>query len=261
MWAFGGWKVNRVADPGFELVLPQDQPTVEALRRSPWLHPYFVTDDWSLRIGSAALVVRGGHLVAVVDPWLAFDDPTRFEPRLKALEEIGVRPQDVDVVINSHVDGLGANVVPESDQPAFPKARYLVPAAEIDAVRAGQRPGAEPLAALAAVGAVEPVTAPVELADGLTVVDLPGHTAGHVGVRIGSTEAGAIIVGHLFLHPAQIANTGSVLGDFDPTRLRRTREELLRECADQGTLLIGPLFGAPGAGHVVLTPDGWALET
>ena len=86
-WNLGSAEVTRVEDPGFELTLPQDDATTAALQRSAWLAPQFVDDDWSLRIGSSATVIRAGDAVVLVDPFLAFggdDDlapPSRCAPR------------------------------------------------------------------------------------------------------------------------------------------------------------------------------------
>ena len=99
-----------------------------ALQAAPWLAPHFVTDDWSLDIGSSCTVIRTPDAVALVDPFLAFDDAERLGPRLQALRDAGVEADDVDVVINTHVDGVGVNVLLDGS-PTFPSARYLVPRA------------------------------------------------------------------------------------------------------------------------------------
>jgi hypothetical protein len=39
----GGWTITRIGDPGFELMLAQDEATRAVLQRSHWLHPTFVT--------------------------------------------------------------------------------------------------------------------------------------------------------------------------------------------------------------------------
>lgn len=247
-WDFAEWRVTRIEDPGFELILPSE---ADVLRRSPWLSPQFVTDDWQLRVGSSAILVQGPGVTALVDPWLAFDGD--FEARLGALAAAGVQPGAVDVVVNSHVDGLGANMRPGTAEKAFPNARYLLAAAEVAEIEAGRRPGAEQL-----LDVVEAASGPVELAPGLGVEPLPGHTAGHVGVVVGAPAA-ALITGHLFLHPAQIANTDVILGDFDPDLLRATRRETLDRCVDSGVTLIGPLFAAPGGGRIRRDGDRWEL--
>ena len=221
-WQAGAWTITRVADPGFELILPQDDATRSTLQQSPWLQPLFVTDDWSLRIGSSALLLTGPGPTVLVDPWLAFAGDS--EARRAAL---GTTP---DIIVNSHVDGPGENA-------AFPDARRLLPPEEIT------EPGWEE-------------ATPGPLADGLEIVDLPGHNPGHIGVRVGDE---ALIVGHLFLHPAQVANPTSVLGDHDPAVLRATRQAVLEEAAANGTLLIGPIWAAPGAGRVHRDGGRWAL--
>ena len=256
-WQVEGWTITRVADPGFVLELPQDDAARATLQRSPWLHPAFVTDEWALRVGSSTLVVTDGDLVVVVDPWLAFDDSDRHAPRMAALAAAGWGPDDVDVVVNSHIDGIGANVDPATGMPAFPRARYLVPGAEMEALAAGERAGCEGHLEVERAGLLERYDEPVQFAPGLVVDALPGHNVGHYGVLVGD-PAGAVVVGHLFLHPAQIANPDSVLGDHDPATLVATRRALLTRCEQEGMVLIGPLFEAPGG--VSFGPareDGW----
>ena len=258
-WQVGGWTVTRVEDPGFELVLAQDDATRAALQRSPWLHPRFVTDDWALRVGSSAIVLSDGQTTVLVDPWLAFDDPARFGPRLDALAEAGWAADQVDVVVNSHIDGVGANADPATGAPAFPRARYFVPGVEMTELAEGRRPGAEGLLDVERAGVLDRYDDRIEPAAGIVVDALPGHNPGHYGVYVGE-PAEAVIVGHLFLHPAQIANPDSVLEDHDPGTLRATRRALLERCERDGLLLIGPLFEAPGGGTVARHDGRWQLE-
>jgi glyoxylase-like metal-dependent hydrolase (beta-lactamase superfamily II) len=218
------------------------------------LHPQFVTDEWALTIGSSTILLTGPGPCILIDPWLAFDEPGAHERRLGALADAGVRADDVDIVVNTHADGIGANVGPDGLTATFPHARYLLPAAELTAVRAGQRTGCEAFAGLADKGLLETIeTGDMSLAAGVDIVDLPGHNAGHVGVRLGDV---AVIIGHLFLHPAQVANTASVRGDFRPDVLIRTRLDLLARAADSGTVVIGPIWADPGGGRIVRDPDG-----
>jgi glyoxylase-like metal-dependent hydrolase (beta-lactamase superfamily II) len=258
-WQAGGWTITRVADPGFELVLPQDDGTRAALQRSPWLHPRFVTDDWALRVGSSAIVLDDGALTALVDPWLAFDDPARFTSRLDALATAGWSADDVDIVINSHIDGVGANVVPTTGAPTFGRARYLVPGIEMTALADGHRPGADGLLDVERAGLLDRYDERVQPAPGVMLDPLPGHNPGHFGVYVGDPPA-AVITGHLFLHPAQIANPDVAELDHDPEAVRATRRALLDRCHREDLLLIAPLFEAPGGGTIVHDRDAWRLE-
>jgi glyoxylase-like metal-dependent hydrolase (beta-lactamase superfamily II) len=266
-WAWGAVEVTRVDDPGFELILPQDEQTTQALAATRWLHPEWVTAEQALRIGSSATLIRTPSAVVLVDPWLAFDDPARLAPRLSALRKAGVQPDDVDVVVNSHIDGVGANIGVDGE-PIFAKARYLFPVEELDDLHAGthpdQRSGAHPeidsLLALANKGRLEPMSGHEQVVPGVHLEVAPGHTRGHMVVWVGSGGQEAVVVGHLFLHPAQIADPETTTGDLDPAALTATRRKLLARCVDDDVLLIGPLFAAPGGGRV--RPDGttWRLE-
>jgi glyoxylase-like metal-dependent hydrolase (beta-lactamase superfamily II) len=257
-WQAAAWTITRIADPGFELVLPQDDATRAALRRSPWLHPRFVTDDWALRVGSSAIVISDDETTVVVDPWLAFDDPTRFVPRLDALAAAGWSADEIDVVINSHIDGVGANVDPATGAAAFRRARYLVPGVEMTHLGSGRHQGAEGLLAVERAGLLDRYDDRIEPVPGIVVEALPGHNPGHYGVYVGDPPA-AVIAGHLFLHPGQIADPDVADLDHDPATVRATRRTLLERCEREGLVLIAPLFEAPGGGTVVRHDGRWQL--
>jgi glyoxylase-like metal-dependent hydrolase (beta-lactamase superfamily II) len=259
-WTVGAIEITRVADPGFELILPQDADTTAILKATPWLHPHFVTDDHALRIGSSAICVRTPSATIVVDPFLAFDDPARHAPRLAALRAAGCDPEEVDVVINSHIDGIGANVGAD-DAPAFPNARYLLPTAELEDARAGVHggPGAS-LAALFDAGRLEAIASEGTLVPGVRLDEVGGHSRGHVVVWIDSGGERAVVVGHLFLHPAQIASPDVETGDVDPPTLFRARRTVLMRCVRDDATLLGPLFAAPGGGKVRQDGDSWRLQ-
>jgi len=260
-WTVGSIDVTRVDDPDFELILPSDDATVAVLQRSPWLAPHFVTGDWALNIGSSCTVVRTPDAVVLVDPFLAFDDADRLGPRLQALRDAGVEADDVDIVVNTHVDGIGVNVLRDGS-PTFPNARYLVPRAELEAIRAGTHgeSRADSLLALQDDGIVEATEGDETLLDGVRLEDAPGHNPGMHVVWVEDAERAAVIVGHLFLHPAQIANPSIENGDLDPVALEATRRSLLRRCTEVGALVVGPLFAPPGAGQVRPDGDAWRFD-
>lgn len=260
-WQVGDIEIARVDDPGHELVLPQDEATVAVLRRSPWLQPHFVTDDWSLRIGSSATVVRSHDDVVLVDPFLAFDDPSRADRRVQALHDAGVSPADVTVVVNTHVDGIGVNLDADGGA-AFKNARYFVPRAELEALRAGTHVDTRgaPLLELWRDGVVAAADGGEVVARGVRLEDAPGHNPGHEVVWVEDGGETAVVIGHLFLHPAQISNVENQAGDLDPTLLARTRRAVLARCVDTDATLIGPLFADPGGGMVEAAGDAWRLD-
>ncbi len=258
-WTVGAVEVLRVTDPDFDLVLEQDPATVALLRNSPWLHPEFVTDDQALRIGSSAVIIRTPSAVIVADPFLAFDDPARLAPRLAALRAVGVDAPAVTHVIISHVDGIGACVRADG-QPTFESARYLLPVAELEDAYSGNHGATgDLLVALHKDGRVDSVFDGEQPVPGVRLEDAPGHSRGHSVVWIESGGSQAVVAGHLFLHPLQIANPHVDNGDLDPERLTRTRRSLLTRCVRNDALLIAPLFAAPGGGKVRHEGDAWRL--
>ena len=259
-WTIGAIDLLRVADPDFELVLEQDLATVALLQASPWLVPHFVTDTQALRVGSSAIVVRTPSANLVIDPFLAFDDPARLAPRLAALRAAGVAPGAVTHVLLSHIDGLGASVRADGE-PSFSKARYYVPAAEMeDALGGAHGAAGDALVALHKRGLVEPLFGGEQLLPGVRIEDAPGHSRGHIVVWLESGGAQAVVTGHLFLHPAQIANPHVDNGDVDPVILERTRRHLLTRCVREDALLVAPLFTLPGGGKVRREGRGWRLQ-
>jgi hypothetical protein len=270
-WQVGNTTITRVADDDFELLVPQDDATATALRsQASWLSPSFVTDAFELRVGSSALAVETPGARVVVDPWLAFDDPDRTTPEavaridrlLTGLADAGFAPESVDVVIDTHIDGVGVNTRPTGDGevPAFPNARYVIAPEEIAALQAGLFPGAEPYEVLVERGMVDETDGPV--VGEVATERAPGHSRGHRFVRIGPPGDDAVVVGHLFLHPAQVFSPEPRPGlDEDIETAGRTRAAFLRRAADEGTLLIGPLWATPGAGTVVAgdEPGRWRL--
>jgi glyoxylase-like metal-dependent hydrolase (beta-lactamase superfamily II) len=70
-----------------------------------------------------------------------------------------------------------------------------------------------------------------EIAPGVTVVSLPGHDEGHVGLLVG-TEA--VIVADAVPHPAQLDHPEWIFGyDEDPQLAVETRRRILDEFADR----------------------------
>ena len=79
-----------------------------------------------------------------MDPWFLAnrDQPDVADTSTQLLAQLaaaGFPPDRVDFVVNSHIDGVGWNTVPDGDgwELAFPNATYLYPAEDVDAVADG----------------------------------------------------------------------------------------------------------------------------
>src|SRR5262249_8871548 len=159
--------------------------------------------DGVLRVTTAALVLQGRGPLVVVDPWTALDGPdrnapeerARYERRFDALAAAGMKPDDVDAVVNTHLDGVGSNTTPGRDREervAFTTATYSVPRGEVAALTEGKRPNAE--AVRAVLEQTTAVDAPLALDDDITIVAAPGHTPDHTAVRVSSRGETAYLI-------------------------------------------------------------------
>jgi glyoxylase-like metal-dependent hydrolase (beta-lactamase superfamily II) len=261
-WQVGDVEIVRIEDLDF--AVPSDSPVPE------WCVPDLAptTDQVGIAFSALALAADGQRIV--VDPWMANDGP-RAEPdardhaeRLLAeLSAAGFPADEVDVVVNTHLDGVGWNSRPTSDgwQPSFPNARYLYPAAELAALEAGQAiEGDAAFAELARLVDIEAVHPPNALTPSVSLDDAPGHNWGHLAVRVERAGALAIYPGHLVLTPFDIADPARADPD-DPQHAVAvvTRRRLLDELAERQGLLLTTLLGGSGAGTVHRDGTGFRL--
>jgi glyoxylase-like metal-dependent hydrolase (beta-lactamase superfamily II) len=158
-----------------------------------------------------------------------------------------------------HVDHVGWNTMLVDGQwvPTFANARYLVAEKEWqywDANEDEQEYGsvlADSVRPVVDAGLVDFVSMEEQLCDEVWLEPTPGHTPGHVSVRISSQGHNALITGDCIHHPVQMTCTDwCSSADFDQTQGQQTRESLLERYADGDVLVIGTHFATPTAGHI-----------
>jgi glyoxylase-like metal-dependent hydrolase (beta-lactamase superfamily II) len=188
----------------------------------------------------------------VLDPWLAFDDkrsepdgPERWARIAKELAAADLDPADVDTVVFTHLDGVGWALGPDDQTPGFPNARHLVTQTEIDAEAAGLRQGSHGVRRLLELGLVDRLE-PGELAPGVRVEAAPGHSTGSVVVHVDDDDGPAVMIGHLFLHPAQLIAVERAEIEPDPAKSIAVRRAVLADAKVSGAKLYGDLWAAPG---------------
>lgn len=122
------------------------------------------------------------------------------------LQELGLGPGDIDLVVNTHLhfDHAGGNTEKVDGRivPAFPNARYLVQKREWQAANHPHERNAasyldENFAVLEDSGRLELLDGDAELEPGLTVVRTGGHSEGHQIVQLESEGQGAVYLGDL----------------------------------------------------------------
>lgn len=268
--AVGGVRLTRV--PYFDVPLDPAAVglTVEQVADARWAVPAWATEDGKVLVGQAIWVLESCGRVIVVDPCCAADQFLRSGPEavghqeavLDALTRAGLPPDRVDVVVLSHLDGIGMAALVDGDgqwRPTFPNARVVLTSTELSWLdQAPEVPGLAALRALMADGVVDAVATPFGLTSEVSIHLVGGHSAGHAIVRVDSGKHHALLVGHLALSPIHLTTETSTEMSpqhFDDAAATRTLEELRAEGATGGAILIGPLWPFPGA--VELTgPDG-----
>ena len=168
-------------------------------------------------------------------------------------------------MINTHVDGIGANVAADGS-PTFPDARYLVPrrrARRRCAPAPTARPDADALLALQDDGhrRADPDAGPTVVA-GVSLEDAPGHNPGHArGVGRDGGDESPSSSATCSSTPPRSPSPHVDNGDLDPVALEADRAApCSRAASTDDALLIGPLFAAPGGGQVRPSGDTWRLD-
>ncbi|NDA08369.1 MAG: MBL fold metallo-hydrolase [Alphaproteobacteria bacterium] len=176
---------------------------------------------------------------------------------LKQLRSLGVRPEDVDIVMCTHLhaDHVGWNTKLENGRwvPTFPNARYLTGRHEYehwlaDSVE-GDKHGSfkDSVAPIVDAGQMTLLDDGSEIAHGLSVELAPGHTPGQLMVCKNNTVDGAVFCGDVIHSPLQLEfpQISSAVCN-DPALAAETRISLLSKLADNGHYLLPGHFADPG---------------
>ena len=186
---------------------------------------------------------------------------------LDEMRRVGVAPEDVDVVVNTHLhaDHCGWNTRRNDAGeyvPAFPRARYLIQRGEWEAAthpnertRATYLP--ENILPLEAAGQLDLVDGETKITDELTIIPTPGHTQDHASVVLASGQERAIYIGDMIQHPVQLERAAWVSSfDVYPLEAMETKKAVVQRAIDEQQLVVAVHCPFPGLGHMTETQDG-----
>ena len=177
----------------------------------------------------------------------------------KGLAQIGLSPAEIDIVIDTHLhdDHCTGNYRISADGarlPAFPNADYVVQRREYeDALKPNERTRAtyQPAnyAPLFASGQMRLLEGDAEIAPGVTAVTTPGHTPGHMSVRIESQGEYAAFLCDLASFAVHIERLAWMTAyDLEPLVTLETKRIWQRWALETDALLIFP--------HDIVKPAG-----
>ena len=232
-------------------------------------------------LGLHSLLLRVGGLNILIDTCVGECKPRprradwhdrKASGYLEALAAQGLRPEDVDIVLCTHLhaDHVGWNTRLSGGRwvPTFPNARYLIGRSELAHWQSeeARRPGhhnhgayADSVLPVIEAGQVETVDDGFALARGLTILPLPGHSPGQVGLSLmQGRQTQAIFCGDAIHSPLQVYRPDyNSAFCADPALAARVRAALIRRAEEEGCLLIpahlrhaaGMRVTRAGAGH------------
>lgn len=238
-----------------------------AVAAEAW-QPYasMLSDDCTtMQLTIPSFLIRSGGKTILLDTGIGSKDREFFpNGRLPdALAEAGVRPDEIDVVMATHIHldhvGWHTTLAGETYVPTFPNATHIFNRAEYEFFTAPEEAAKDDRhyvrdCVLPLDGAVEIklVDDEYKLTDELTLLPTPGHTPAHVSVAIVSGGEAGVIIGDVAHHPAQLTETGwSPIFDMNPALACETREKLAQRIEDGRMIAIGGHFPHPGVGRIV----------
>jgi len=244
-----------------------DSSEAAIARHHGWLKPNFWDDavgDLGARIQSY-LVHTPEHTV-LIDTCFGNDKERASFPAghrrqgryLDDLRAAGADPEDIDIVVctHLHIDHVGWNtrLVGGRWVPTFSRARYVFVGEEWEFWRRESQTGAEPTGCIAdsvmpvvAAGQADLVDSHHVLGKHLRFEPSPGHTPGHVCLRLRTSGGEAVFSGDLMHRTVQVAEPQwSSIFCHDGAQAARTRGQFVEQHADSGVLVLAAHFPAPG---------------
>jgi glyoxylase-like metal-dependent hydrolase (beta-lactamase superfamily II) len=108
-------------------------------------------------------------------------------------------------------------------------------------------------------GVIDLIDGETEIVPGVRTLPTPGHTPGHVSVRIDANGESLVVLGDVVVHTFQVFDPGTVyVSDGDHELAERTRRRFLGELADEGVPVIAAHLR--GVGHFVRDGDAFGWE-
>lgn len=254
--AVGGFDVVALVDASGPFFRPRDEVLLGATA-ADWEHARHVDpgafgEDGRWRLDFRCFAIRRPDgRVTLIDAGVGPEGspasgwapvPGRLPQRLSSA---GISPQDVDLVVLTHLHGdhLGWSVLPDGT-PMFANARYVIQGVEIATLEENDDQVVLPyvIQPLRDTGQLDVVEGRSCLFDraGAKIVAMPtpGHTPGHQSVLVEAGRRRIVITGDVLVHAVQLVNPDvAYYYEQDREAARRTRHGLLELARRKRALL------------------------
>lgn len=244
--------------------------------RSLWSRHYPADERHLVKAANHNLLIRSGDRHIIVDAGygncastaqrkhshMADEDGTQ-----RGLVALGISPADINIVIDTHLhdDHCTGNFrrgVDGTRKPAFPNAEYLVQRREYaDAIAPNERTrgtySPQNYAPLRESGQMRLLDGDRQIAPGVSAHVTPGHTPGHMSVRIesgGQRAAFLCDLASLAIHFERLAWMTAY--DVEPLVTLETKRQWQRWALETNALLFFPHDARIPAGRLTQTAGG-----
>ena len=217
-------------------------------------------DQNRILLGLNTVVVRTGEHTVVIETGVGNKQPAKMraihcnqELLPQSLAAAGIREEEVDVVINTHLhfDHCGWNTTLHADgsvTPTFPNARYFAHRGEVEHGRlqldrdrvSYLSPNYEPLIESGQMTLLdtEGIRTDPEICPGISVELFPGHTAQLMAVHIESGSEHACYISDLIPTSAHLDPTWVMGYDLDPIACIDNRHRFYRDAIPEHWLVM-----------------------
>ena len=267
--------IEIAVDDGFppELLVPAHDPAILEANRA-LIQPFCVNPTTGgLKLSIHTWIVKTGKQTILIDTCNGnHKDRPNFElahqlnlPYLERLAAAGVRPEDVDVVLctHLHVDHCGWNTQLKNGKwvPTFPNAKYIFSRAEFDQWNP-LAPGHDEspinvgvfndsVLPVIEAGQAELIDGEHGLNDNMIIKPAAGHTRGSILMEVQSKGQHAVFAGDTLHSPIQILRPEWSSGFCDdPVKSAQVRRRLMEHCVEHNALLMPAHFPPPHAVRV-----------
>ncbi len=272
-WTIGSATVTRIEEQVGPVGLPVDKFLVgfdrQAFERHlDWMVPdHFAPASDRMISSMHSWLVRTARHTILVDgccgnhkdrPWMPrfHQLNTRYLENLRAT---GVAPEEIDIVLCTHLhaDHVGWNTRLENGRwvPTFPRAKYLFSDREDERWNPARNPAIpadrrilyeDSVLPVIEAGLATRIAGAHAIDDSLLIEPSPGHTPGHVVLKLKSNGQHALFCGDVVHHAIQVYYPAwnSAFCE-DPDQARRTRRGVLEHCAAKRAMLFPTHFGKP----------------
>ena len=212
------------------------------------VHRALLNEEGNLQVPIGCFLVRTNGRTVLVDAGIGPVEGPWFSGGglIDALAAAGARPEDVDLLLCTHLHLDHIGWVLQSGSLTFPNAMVRFGSQDIEHFSNDAFAGEstrQMIEALTAAGKLETIDADGEVAPGVSTLHAPGHTLGHRCVVLSSGDERLFLLGDAVTCPVQLQETEwEAMSDVDKDLAKRTRESLFRELESSGAMTVAAHF-------------------